>query len=103
LLSLVQKLNHDRLASLNTQMREHLNFMTIKVKFFASLREHVGQAEAEIDDKSVRTVADVWRSVTKGLAFPDNTLMAVNMDYVEASHSVKKGDEVAFFPPVTGG
>ena len=77
--------------------------MTIQVKFFASLREHVGQADAEIAESLVKTVADVWRETTKDLVLPENTLMAVNMDYVDASHEVKGGDEVAFFPPVTGG
>lgn len=77
--------------------------MTIQVKFFASLREHVGKAEAEIAEGLVKTVADVWRETTKELVLPENTLMAVNMDYVDASHPVKAGDEVAFFPPVTGG
>lgn len=77
--------------------------MTIKVKFFASLREHVGHAEAEVAENLVKTVADVWNSATKDMALPENTLMAVNMDYVEPSHLVTDGDEVAFFPPVTGG
>ena len=77
--------------------------MTIKVKFFASLREYVGQADVEITDKSIQTVADVWNKVTDDMALPENTLMAVNMDYVEISHQVSDGDEVAFFPPVTGG
>lgn len=75
----------------------------IKVKFFASLREHVGQAEAEVAQSGVATVMDVWNNATNNMALPDNTLMAVNMDYVDADYSVKAGDEVAFFPPVTGG
>lgn len=75
----------------------------IKVKFFASLREFVGQSETEITENRVNTVADVWKQTTNELALPENTLMAVNMDYVEISHPVKGGDEVAFFPPVTGG
>jgi molybdopterin synthase sulfur carrier subunit len=29
--------------------------------------------------------------------------MAVNMDYAQADQPVRDGDEVAFFPPVTGG
>jgi len=77
--------------------------MTIQVKFFASLREHVGQAEVEIAESLVETVADVWSQTTKDMVLPENTLMAVNMDYVDASYQVKAGDEVAFFPPVTGG
>ena len=77
--------------------------MTIQVKFFASLREQVGQAVAEIAESEANTVIEVWNKATANMAMPENTLMAVNMDYVEVSHSVKAGDEVAFFPPVTGG
>jgi molybdopterin synthase sulfur carrier subunit len=77
--------------------------MTIQVKFFASLREHVGQAEAEVAENSVVTVSDVWNFATNNMDLPKNTLMAVNMEYVDAIHPVQKGDEVAFFPPVTGG
>lgn len=75
----------------------------ITIKFFASLREHVGQAGAETSEAEAKTVIDAWNSATKNMAMPENTLMAVNMDYVEATHPVKAGDEVAFFPPVTGG
>ena len=75
----------------------------INVKFFASLREQVGQGEAQIEQAGVNTVLDVWNSATGDMTMPENTLMAVNMDYVEASHVVKAGDEVAFFLPVTGG
>ena len=75
----------------------------IKIKFFASLREQVGQAETKVAQSGVSTVIDAWNSATKNMVMPDNTLMAVNMDYVDASYAVKAGDEVAFFPPVTGG
>ena len=75
----------------------------INVKFFASLREQVGQGEAQVEQAGVSTVLDAWNSATGDMAMPENTLMAVNMDYVDASQPVKAGDEVAFFPPVTGG
>ena len=75
----------------------------ITVKFFASLREVVGQGEAEIAQTDGQTVIDIWNSSTNNMLQPENTLMAVNMDYVDATHPVKAGDEVAFFPPVTGG
>jgi len=75
----------------------------ITVKFFASLREVVGQGEAEIAQSDGQTVIDIWNSSTNNMIQPENTLMAVNMDYVDAAHPVKAGDEVAFFPPVTGG
>lgn len=76
--------------------------MTIEVKFFASLREQLGQSDLTLEDASVMTVADVWQQST-AQAMPANVLMAVNMEYVQADHPVRDGDEVAFFPPVTGG
>jgi len=76
--------------------------MTISVKFFASLREQVGHGDASMDASDKLTVAQVW-SATSSVAMPDNTLCAVNMEYVDLSQNVSDGDEVAFFPPVTGG
>ncbi|MGD8525419.1 MAG: molybdopterin converting factor subunit 1 [Thioalkalispiraceae bacterium] len=75
----------------------------IQVRFFASLREQVGVGEVELAPESVKTVADAWQQSTHQAAMPANTLMAVNMEYVAADHPVSEGDEVAFFPPVTGG
>ncbi|HEY9051651.1 MAG TPA: molybdopterin converting factor subunit 1 [Gammaproteobacteria bacterium] len=77
--------------------------MTITVKFFARLREQTGKAEAEIPMEAGLSVAEVWQLSTNDMAMPDNTLCAVNMEYVNPAHGVSDGDEVAFFPPVTGG
>jgi molybdopterin synthase sulfur carrier subunit len=77
--------------------------MTITVKFFASLRERVGLAETSLQATTAMTVAQVWQTATNNSDMPDNTLCAINMDYVNASETVTDGDEVAFFPPVTGG
>ena len=76
---------------------------TIQVRFFASLREQLGRGEAQLIADTVKTVDDAWQQSTENAAMPANTLMAVNMEYVEATHPVVAGDEVAFFPPVTGG
>ena len=77
--------------------------MPIDVKFFASLRERVGISETTVDATEVTTVQDVWQVATNNQAVPDNTLCAINMDYVRLDVAVNDGDEVAFFPPVTGG
>jgi len=77
--------------------------MTITVKYFASLRERVARAQDEIPAAGITTVADVWRVATRDAEFPPNALMAVNMDYAQPGDRVNDGDEVAFFPPVTGG
>lgn len=77
--------------------------MSVTVKFFASLRETLGREEQVVDSISVSTVEDVWHEVSGGQPLPGNVLTAVNLTYVSTSHPVKDGDEVAFFPPVTGG
>ena len=77
--------------------------MSIAVKFFASLREQVGMSDANVESQTVISVEEVWELATGGQPMPTNTLMAINMDYVDAKHPVAEGDEVAFFPPVTGG
>ena len=75
----------------------------VSVRFFASLREDFGRSDACIEAEESMTVNDVWVRVGAGRPFPGNVLSAVNLCYVERSHPVEDGDEVAFFPPVTGG
>jgi len=77
--------------------------MSIKVLYFASLRDKIGRGNDELDAASVSTVAEVWASATGGKEMPSNLLMAVNQEYVNAEMGVQDNDEVAFFPPVTGG
>lgn len=77
--------------------------MGITVKFFASLREQLGRGDDRVDTTSPITAEQVWTQVTDGKPIPPNTLIAVNMEYVKSDHPITDGDEVAFFPPVTGG
>lgn len=77
--------------------------MNIQVRFFASLRERLGISEAQVNLPADSTVADVWRQALNDTAIPGNVLAAVNQEYAQLSTPVKDGDEVAFFPPVTGG
>ncbi len=77
--------------------------MSISIRFFASLREAQGKAEDSIEADLANTVKDVWQKSTQGADMPSNILCAINMEYVDSEHAVKDGDEVAFFPPVTGG
>jgi sulfur-carrier protein len=77
--------------------------MSIKVKFFASLRETIGKADTEIDANNITTAADVWQFATDKHEHIPNMLVAINMEYANLDEAVADGDEVAFFPPVTGG
>lgn len=77
--------------------------MTVHVLFFASLREALGRDGADIALPAGARVADVWRLATGAQALPAGILCAINHDYAAADAAVNDGDEVAFFPPVTGG
>jgi len=83
--------------------------MTIKVLYFANLREQVGTSGEDLD-VSPTTVAGLrsflmarggaWQSA---LAQGKALRVAVNQEMAQATTPVRPGDEVAFFPPVTGG
>ena len=74
--------------------------MQISVRLFAGLRERAGVSKLELD--GVATVGDVWPRLGLGDE-PGGLLYAVNREYVERSHALQDGDEVALIPPVSGG
>lgn len=77
--------------------------MTINIQFFASLREQIGKSQITLSYDVPLDVSAVWTQATGNLEMPGNTLCAINMEYVKPDSQVQDGDEVAFFPPVTGG
>lgn len=77
--------------------------MAIQVKLFAHLRERYGADERNLELPADATVATVWRELTGEAELPAHVLAAVNLGYADADATVSDGDEVAFFPPVTGG
>ncbi|MCG5534895.1 molybdopterin converting factor subunit 1 [Ectothiorhodospira mobilis] len=77
--------------------------MAIHVRYFARLREELGREGDTLDAKDLSCVADVWARAHPGQERPPGVLMAVNQAYAHPQDPVRDGDEVAFFPPVTGG
>ena len=85
--------------------------MTIQLVFLARLRERFGVSRevcALSDDRS--TVSALLATLReRGGAFAEELAqgrvfrVAVNQSVVTLDHPVKAGDEVAIFPPVTGG
>ncbi|KJY91883.1 molybdopterin synthase [Vibrio neptunius] len=80
----------------------------IKVLFFAQTRELVDTDELELEARfeTVEALrADLAAREGKwDLALePGKLLAAVNQSIVSLEHPLSDGDEVAFFPPVTGG
>lgn len=77
--------------------------MAIRVRYFASLRERMGRSEEMLVADGLVTVGGVWRAVDQGRPLPAQVLCAINAAYARPDSPVADGDEVAFFPQVTGG
>ena len=83
----------------------------MRILYFAWLKEHIGHASEELQlPDSVNTVATLIPYITKqsarhgtALANLDAVRVAVNRVYGDLATPVSNDDEVAFFPPVTGG
>lgn len=84
---------------------------TIKLLYFAWVRSRTGTGSETVPlPATVRNVGELlaWlktRSPGHADALKDTSAIrvAVNQNYVQAEHPVKPGDEIAIFPPVTGG
>jgi molybdopterin synthase sulfur carrier subunit len=82
----------------------------LKLRYFASLREALGLADEEFErSECLLTVGDLrLRLSARGgewlrLVAMKNLRCAVNQDMATDATPIDDGDEVAFFPPVTGG
>lgn len=83
----------------------------VRILYFASLRERMGRGEETLSlpdgVASVGQLADWLRARDArgeaAFAHPALVRAAVNQDFAQPDAAVRDGDEVAFFPPVTGG
>jgi len=81
----------------------------VKVLFFASVRERVGTAGCTIEHEPPADLDRLRAQLAeRGDAFRDvlaqpNLVCAVNQTVVHGNIDLGRDDEVAFFPPVTGG
>jgi molybdopterin synthase sulfur carrier subunit len=84
--------------------------MSVKILFFAGLREALGTGSESLalpagiaDVGALRDLLASRGQAWSALATTKNLRVAVNQQMVGLETPVKAGDEIAFFPPVTGG
>jgi molybdopterin synthase sulfur carrier subunit len=80
----------------------------IHIRFFASLREQLGLSSMNLEYGGEKTVLDLmtglfeksdkWKMLSE-----NDVLVAVNQTLCAKDARINDGDEIAFFPPVTGG
>jgi molybdopterin converting factor subunit 1 len=79
----------------------------VQVMLFATLAELAGERSVQLDMISGTTVSQVWDILQlryPGLSGHSNRLLrSVNGSFANSDTPVNDGDEVAFFPPVSGG
>jgi molybdopterin synthase sulfur carrier subunit len=81
--------------------------MSIRVLFFASLADIAGMRETTLDAAAATDVGSVFDKFAKQYPSLENyrssVLYALNSEFARPGSPVRDGDEVAFFPPVSGG
>lgn len=79
----------------------------LRIKLFAVLKDLAGQNHITINSDQVQTIDDVRSQI--GIQYPalaaniKTALAAINHEYVFPGHPITETDEIAFFPPVSGG
>jgi len=82
---------------------------TVTVRFFARLREELGTEQLTLPANRDQTAGDLLTSLaSRGgpwaqLQGGQPVMIAINQAMAKTGTPIKAGDEVAFFPPVTGG
>ena len=90
-------------------MRSPPSFLVVKVQvfLFARYREAVGRDRVDVDVPDGATVEEVWRALANShpvlSRYRPHTLFAIGNEYVDTGRAVRPGDELACFPPVSGG
>lgn len=85
--------------------------MTVKLKYFAWVRERIGKSEEDIELPSeVVSVRDLllWlrerdEAYAHALQYPEAIRVAINQEHSDHKEAVAGAREIALFPPMTGG
>jgi molybdopterin converting factor subunit 1 len=81
--------------------------LNLNIRLFATLKELTGASQISIDIREPATVSDMLDELNR--KFPNlqpllkSILIAVNQTYADRSQPIYSHDEIALFPPVSGG
>ena len=81
--------------------------MNFEVLLFSGLREIAGKPKLSIPGDEIHTVSDVWAYLCSEFpqvrSFHTSVIFAVNQEFASLDTPIEAGDEIAIFPPVSGG
>ena len=81
--------------------------MQVRALFFASLKDIVGSRELNLDVPAGSTISDLLTQLESQYPrfkeYRPVILTAINEEYVDKAAPISDGDEIAIFPPVSGG
>jgi molybdopterin synthase sulfur carrier subunit len=78
----------------------------VRVRYYASFRDMTGKAEEWLvvpEGITVQGIRDHVRGLYEKIARKDQVLVAVNGSFTALDRVIEEWDDVAFFPPVSGG
>jgi molybdopterin synthase catalytic subunit len=91
----------------NRHLNEESAYISVRVLFFGAAREAAGCDETELRLQVPATGASAFQEILKTYPalgrFGRSLLFAINQEYARMDQEVREGDELAVFPPVSGG
>ena len=81
--------------------------MQVRLLFFATLKDIAGSRELDVEIPAGTTIGDLWTRLEEKYPrmkdYRSIVLTALNEEYVDKTAMISDGDEIALFPPVSGG
>jgi molybdopterin synthase catalytic subunit len=95
------------MTTFEEQVKESSETVRVRVLFFGAAREAAGRDEVDLNLRAPATSANAFAEILSRYPelrrFGRSLLFAVNQEYARGEAEVREGDELAIFPPVSGG
>lgn len=81
--------------------------MKLDIRLFATLKEHIGASTVTLEIAETGTVSDLLAELLRLYPnlqpFKKNIIVSINQEFASLEKQILPGDEIALFPPVSGG